>query len=204
MSRDFLQKMPDMLRIEKIADREIAEAEMHRLPKLVLPFDLRRKSRFRATLANGIEAALFLARGSMLRDGDLLEAEDGTLIRVESAPENVLLVTAETPHSLMRAAYHLGNRHTPVELGETFLKLEADPVLQEMLVQLGMTVHQETSPFQPEAGAYGGGHRHGHDETFAEDHLCANQVFSEHHLHSDDQRQRPSHSHDDSHSREHS
>jgi urease accessory protein len=204
MSRDFLQKMPDMLRIEKIADREIAEAEMHRLPKLVLPFDLRRRSRFRATLANGIEAALFLARGSMLRDGDLLEAEDGTLIRVESAPENVLLVTAETPHSLMRAAYHLGNRHTPVELGETFLKLEADPVLQEMLVRLGMTVHQETSPFQPEAGAYGGGHRHGHDETFAEDYLSANQVFKEHHLPSDDEQQADFPSHDDSHSHEHS
>jgi len=196
--------MPDMLRIEKIADREIAEAEMHRLPKLVLPFDLRRRSRFRATLANGIEAALFLARGSMLRDGDLLEAEDGTLIRVESAPENVLLVTAETPHSLMRAAYHLGNRHTPVELGETFLKLEADPVLQEMLVRLGMTVHQETSPFQPEAGAYGGGHRHGHDETFAEDYLSANQVFKEHHLPSDDEQQADFPSHDDSHSHEHS
>ena len=196
--------MPDMLRIEKFADRQIAEAEMHRLPKLVLPFDLRRKSRFRATLANGIEAALFLARGSMLRDGDLLEAEDGTLIRVESAPENVLLVTAETPHSLMRAAYHLGNRHTPVELGETFLKLEADPVLQEMLVRLGMTVHQETSPFQPEAGAYGGGHRHGHDETFAEDYLSANQVFKEHHLPSDDEQQADFPSHDDSHSHEHS
>ena len=196
--------MPDMLRIEKFADREIAEAEMHCLPKLVLPFDLRRKSRFRATLANGIEAALFLARGSMLRDGDLLEAEDGTLIRVESAPENVLLVTAETPHSLMRAAYHLGNRHTPVELGETFLKLEADPVLQEMLVRLGMTVHQETSPFQPEAGAYGGGHRHGHDETFAEDYLSANQVFKEHHLPSDDEQQADFPSHDDSHSHEHS
>ena len=204
MSPDFLQKMPAMLRIERYADREIAEAEIHRLPKLVLPYDLRRKSRFRATLANGIEAALFLARGSMLRDGDLLEAEDGTLIRVESAPENVLLVTGETPYSLMRAAYHLGNRHTPVELGENFLKLEADRVLQEMLVQLGMTVHQETSPFQPEAGAYGGGHRHGNNETFAEDYLCANQVFNEHHLHSDDKQQRHSHSHDDSHSHEHS
>jgi urease accessory protein len=201
---DFLQKTPAMLRIEKHADHEIAEAEMHRLHKLVLPFDLRRKSRFRAKLANGIEAALFLPRGSMLRDGDLLEAEDGTLIRVESAPENVLLVTAKTPHGLMRAAYHLGNRHTPIELGENFLKLEADPVLQEMLVQLGMTVHEETSPFQPEAGAYGGGHRHGHDETFVEDYLSANQVFREHHLPSDDSQQRHSHSHDDSHGHKHS
>ena len=107
-----------MLRIERYADCEIVEAEIHRLPKLVLPYDLRRKSRFRATLANGIEAALFLPRGSVLRDGDLSQAEDGTLIRVESAPENVLLVTAQTAHSLMRG-YHLGNLVYPVELGET-------------------------------------------------------------------------------------
>src|ERR1700726_4361321 len=133
--------MRAMLRIEKYANREINETELGSLLKVVLPFDLRRKSRFRTTLADGTEAALFLPRGSLLRDGDLLEAEDGTLIRVESAPENVLLVTAETPHALMRAAYHLGNRHTPVELGEDFLKLESDPVLQKMLVQLGLKVH---------------------------------------------------------------
>lgn len=188
-----------MLRIERYADRELAEAELGRLLKLVLPFALRRKSRFRATLVNGTEAALFLPRGSVLRDGDLLEAEDGTLVRVESAPEDVLLVTAETPYALMRAAYHLGNRHTPVELGENFLKLETDPVLQEMLIQLGLTVRQANSPFQPEGGAYGGGHRHGHDETFAEDYLIANQVFGEHHVHSNDEEQRHAHSHDDSH-----
>ncbi len=195
--------MPPVLRIERCADRAIAEAELRRLPKLVLPFDLRRKSRFRTMLADGTEAALFLPRGSVLRDGDLLEAEDGTLIRVESAPENVLLVTAETPYALMRAAYHLGNRHTPVELGEDFLKLEIDPVLKEMLVQLGVTVREETAPFQPEGGAYGGGHRHGHDETFAEDHLLATRVFSEHHAHSDDNQHRYPHSHDDSHGHEH-
>jgi urease accessory protein len=195
--------MPAMLRIERYADYEIAEAELDRLPKLVLPFDLRRKSRFRTTLSNGTEAALFLPRGSMLRDRDLLEAEDGTLVRVESARENVLLVTAETPHALMRAAYHLGNRHAPVELGENFLKLETDPVLREMLVQLGVRVREEYSPFEPEGGAYGGGHRHGHDETFAEDYLRANQVFSDHHVHSDDAQHRHSGSHDDSLSHEH-
>jgi urease accessory protein len=172
--------MPAMLRIGKYANREITETELGSLPKIVLPFDLRRKSRFRTTLADGAEAALFLPRGSLLRDGDLLEAEDGTLIRVESARENVLLVTAKTPHALMRAAYHLGNRHTPVELGEDFLKLEADPVLQKMLMQLGLKVREECSPFQPEGGAYGGGHRHWHDETFAEDHLRANEAFIEH------------------------
>lgn len=196
--------MPPLLRIETYADREIAEAELDRLPKLVLPHDLRRKSRFRTTLANGTEAALFLPRGSVLRDGDLLEAEDGTLIKVESAPENVLHVTAETPYALMRAAYHLGNRHTPVELGENFLRLEADPVLQEMLVKLGVTVREEYFPFQPEGGAYGGGHRHGHEETFAKDCLSANQDSNEHSVHSDEKQHRRTLSHDDIHSHEHS
>ncbi|MBV8377812.1 MAG: urease accessory protein UreE, partial [Verrucomicrobia bacterium] len=112
-----------MLRIERYSGCEIAEADQHRLPKLVLTFDLRRKSRFRTTLADGTEAALFLPRGWVLRDGDLLQAEDGTLIRVESAPERVLLVTADTPYTLTRAAYHLGNRHAPVEIGQDYLKL---------------------------------------------------------------------------------
>jgi urease accessory protein len=185
--------MPPILRVEKHAESKPAQTELGALPKLTLAFDLRRKSRLRATLTNGREVALFLPRGSVLRDGDLLEAEDGTVIQVESAAENILWVTAETPHALMRAAYHLGNRHTPVELGTVFLKLEADPVLHEMLLQLGVTVREERMPFQPEGGAYGGGHRHGHDETFAEDHLLANQVFTEHHAHS----------HDDSSSHEH-
>ena len=99
----------------------------------------------------------------MLRNGDILEARDGSLIRVVAAPENVLYVTADTPHALMRAAYHLGNRHIPVELGENFLKLETNPVLKEMLLRLGVTLREDYLPFQPEAGVYGGGHRHGHD-----------------------------------------
>ena len=100
----------------------------------------------RARLSDGIEAALFLPRGSVLRDGDLLEAEDGTLIQVESARENVFRVTAKTPYALMRAAYHLGNRHTPVELGKDYLKLEIDPVLQEMLLRLGVMVRARNTP----------------------------------------------------------
>src|SRR3984893_6663200 len=99
--------MPHTVRIEKYADRAINEAELCSLPKLVLPFDLRSKSRFRTTLTNGAEAALFLSRGSVLRDGDLLEAEDGTLVRVESAAENILLVSAATAHALFRGAHHL-------------------------------------------------------------------------------------------------
>jgi urease accessory protein len=194
-----------MVRIERFANREIAEAELAGLRKLVLPFELRQKSRFRSALDNGAEVVFFLPRGTVLRDGDLLEAQDGSLFSVVAAPENVLYVVADQPLALMRAAYHLGNRHIPVELGEHYLKLETDPVLKEMLLQLGVTLREDYLPFQPEAGAYGGGHRHGHDATFAEEYARAQQVYEYHgHERSDDQGHRHLHSHDDSRSHEHS
>jgi len=200
--------MSRMLRIERLANHHAREpgAETGPLRKLVLPFDLRQKSRLRATLSDGTEAALYMPRGTVLRDGDILQAEDGTLVRVESSPENVLVVTASTPFELIKAAYHLGNRHTPVEFGEGYLKIESDQVLKQMLVQLGVAVKEEFAPFQPERGAYGGGHKHGHDETFAEDHALANQLFQEHHGHdhSDQAHDPDKHSPDDADSHGHS
>ena len=129
---------------------------------LVLPFVRRQKSRLRVVLESGDEAALFLERGSILRGGDRLKADDGRIVRVEAALEPVLYVTASSPLHLSRAAYHLGNRHVPLQVGEGWLLLEQDHVLQEMLLGLGMTVFEKFSPFEPEAGAYGGGHHHHH------------------------------------------
>jgi urease accessory protein len=195
-----------MIRIERYANREIPEAELANLRKLVLPFDLRQRSRLRVALDDGTEAAVFLPHGTVLRNGDLLEARDGSVIRVVAAPENVLYVTSDKPRALTRAAYHLGNRHVPVELGENFLKLETDPVLKEMLLQLGVTLREDCLPFQPEAGAYGGGHRHGHDSTFSEEYARVQQLFYEYHgpERSDDKEHRHLHPHDDSLSHEHS
>lgn len=171
-------------RVEKRLDAgTLAAPLVRRAPALVLPFDARSKSRLRATLATGEEVALFLPRGTVLRGGDVLVADDGGLIRVEAAPETVLLVSAATPLALTRAAYHLGNRHTPVEVGDGYLKLEYDPVLRDMLLRLDVDVAEALMPFEPEAGAYGGGHKHGHDATFAEDFALAQQVFREHHGH---------------------
>jgi len=194
-----------MIRIEGYADREITEAELVSLRKLVLSFDLRQRSRFRAALDDGVEVALFLPRGTVLHDGDILEARDGSLIKVVAAAENVLYITADKPLALMRAAYHLGNRHIPVELGENFLKLETDPVLQEMLLQLGVALREEYLPFQPEGGAYGGGHRHDHDSTFVEEYARAKQLFSEYHGHerSEEEGPRHLHPHNDSGGHEH-
>lgn len=133
--------------------------------QLVLPFDRRQKSRLRVTLASGTEAGLFLERGTLLRGGDRLRADDGRIVLIVAADEPVMLVTAETSHQLMRATYHLGNRHVPLQIGEGWLLLEQDHVLQEMLLGLGVTVAYQNSPFEPEAGAYGGGHRHHHDDA---------------------------------------
>ncbi len=132
--------------------------------RVVLTFDSRQKSRLRVTLVSGEDAALFLERGNILRGGDLLEAEDGKVIEVVAAKQQVMKVTADSHETLMKAAYHLGNRHVPLEVGNGWLLLEQDHVLKEMLIGLGVSVSDEELPFEPEAGAYGGGHRH-HDDS---------------------------------------
>ncbi|CCD36793.1 Urease accessory protein UreE [Candidatus Paraburkholderia kirkii UZHbot1] len=159
---------------------------MKRAPTLTLAFDARCKSRLAATLDNGEEVALVMPRGTVLADGDMLVADDGGFVCVIAAAENVLVVRAPSVRLLTRAAYHLDNWHTPVEVGAEYLKLEADPVLEDMLRRFGCLVAHESQPFQPETGAYGGGHRHGHDETFSEDHALAQKVFDEHHGHAHD------------------
>lgn len=194
-----------MLKIDKLlsAPHGIAPVLVRRAPKLVLPFAERSKSRLRAVLDNGEEAALFLPRGTVLRGGDLLVAEDGSFVEVQAAAETVLEVRAGDAHGLMRAAYHLGNRHTPVEIGRDYLRLEYDAVLADMLHRLGVRAERAELPFEPEAGAYGGGHKHGHDATFAEDYAAAQAVFQEHHGHDQDHGHGHSHSHGHSHDHGH-
>jgi urease accessory protein len=112
---------------------------------------------------------VFLPRGTVVRGGDVLVVEDGSLIRVEAAPQTVLRITAcaehGSPFDLTRAAYHLGNRHVPIELQPDHLKIEPDHVLADMLRAMHMTVVEVSEAFEPESGAYGdhGGHAHGPD-----------------------------------------
>ncbi|MBM3345790.1 MAG: urease accessory protein UreE [Betaproteobacteria bacterium] len=127
---------------------------------LTLPFEARQKTRLRTRLASGEEVGLMLPRGEVLRGGDLMVASDGRVIEVLAESEAVLHVTCGTPEDLLRAAYHLGNRHVPVEVGEGYLRLAADHVLENMLAGLGARVAPIKTPFEPEAGAYGGGHQH--------------------------------------------
>jgi urease accessory protein len=128
--------------------------------QLRLPFELRQKSRQRAALTTGEEVAVVLPRGEVLRGGDWVVASDGRVIEVVAQPEKVLHVLFATPHDLARAAYHLGNRHVPVQLGGGWLRIAADHVLEEMLRGLGASVSAIEAPFEPEAGAYAAHHRH--------------------------------------------
>ncbi|MEM5311995.1 urease accessory protein UreE [Paraburkholderia sp. JHI869] len=188
-----------MRTIDKLLNAKLAPVLMQRAPTLTLPYDARCKSRFAATLDTGEEVGVVLPRGTVLRDGDMLVADDGGLVRVIAAAESVLRVRAPDRLTLTRAAYHLGNRHTPVEVGADELKLEADPVLEDMLKRLGAQVERAQLPFQPESGAYGGGHRHGHDETFADDYALAQRVYDDHHGHA----HAHNHAHGDDHAHDH-
>ena len=128
--------------------------------ELLLPFDLRQKSRQRARLASGEEVAIELPRGQVLRGGDWVIASDGRAIEVIAAVEKVLHVECDSPQSLARAAYHLGNRHVPVQVGDGWLRIAADHVLARMLEGLGARLKPMDAAFEPEAGAYGAHHRH--------------------------------------------
>ena len=131
--------------------------------QLRLPFESRQKSRLKARLVSGEEVGLKLPRGEILRGGDLVTASDGRVIEVVAEAEKVLHVECATSADLAKAAYHLGNRHVPVQVGDGFLRLAADHVLEEMLKQLGAKVSEIEAAFEPEAGAYAGGH-HRHEE----------------------------------------
>ena len=125
--------------------------------KLILPFEQRQKSRLRARLENGEEVALILPRGKVLRGGERVTATDGREVEIVAAPEKLLHIEST---ELARVAYHLGNRHVPLQVGQGFLRIAEDHVLEEMARKLGARVSHVEAPFEPEAGAYG----HQHDE----------------------------------------
>jgi urease accessory protein len=159
-----------MLNVSKILTHGhgLAPALLKRGATVELDWDVRQKSRFDCTDSRGRHLGVFLPRGTAVRGGDVLVAEDGSLVKVIAAPQPVLVITpcAEhgTPFDLTRAAYHLGNRHVAIELNPDHLKIEPDHVLAGMLRSMHLTVEETRASFEPEGGAYGAhaGHSHGH------------------------------------------
>jgi urease accessory protein len=191
--------------------RGLAAVLLKRATTIELDWDTRQKSRFDATDSGGRSLGVFLPRGSVVRGGDVLVADDGSLVRVQAAPQPVLVIRAcsehGSPFDLTRAAYHLGNRHVPVELKPDHLKIEPDHVLAAMLEQLHLIVSPANEAFEPEGGAYQSdgahghehqGHEHGHAHGHGDAHAHAHDHDHDHaHGHGQD------HGHDHDHSHDH-
>jgi len=140
---------------------------------LTLPLEKRVKARLRVTLDDGREAGLFLDRGPILRGGDLLGGEDGSVVQVLAAAEPVSVVKTGDSHLLARACYHLGNRHAPLQILPGEVRYQHDHVLDEMLSGLGLNPEFAQLPFEPESGAYGehgSDHAHGHGHSHGHTH----------------------------------
>jgi len=155
----------------------LAPVLLKRATSITLDWDVRQKSRFESTDSAGRQVGVFLQRGQVVRGGDVLVGEDGSLLKVLAAPQAVLRITHctahGTPFDLTRAAYHLGNRHVPIELQADHLKIEPDHVLADMLRAMHLIVNEVDESFEPENGAYGehgGGHHHHHGDAHGHDH----------------------------------
>jgi urease accessory protein len=187
----------------------LAPVLLKRAATVELDWDVRQKSRFDTTDSLGRHLGVFLSRGTLLRGGDVLVVEDGSMVRVLAAPQAVLRITAcpthGSPFDLTRAAYHLGNRHVPIELKPDHLKIEPDHVLAELLRAMHLIVNKVDEAFEPEGGAYSAathaGHHHGghaHDDHGEHSHAKAPAAA---HVHGPDCGH--DHSHDHGHSHDH-
>jgi urease accessory protein len=188
-----------MLQVSKVISQGagLAPVLVKRASSIELDWDVRQKSRFDGTDSLGRQLGVFLPRGTLVRGGDVLLAEDGSMVKVIAAPQAVLRITAcpshGSPFDLTRAAYHLGNRHVPIELKPDHLKIEPDHVLADMLRAMHLIVNEVEEAFEPEGGAYSaGGHSHGHDHSH--DHA---QPAPKPHVHGPDCNHGHDHGHDD-------
>jgi len=140
--------------------RTLASPDAIASRSVTLPFESRSKSRLHTHLDDGTEVALVLPRGAVLRNGDKLAAEDGSIVAVVAAHQTLSTVASGDLWLLTRAAYHLGNRHVPLQIEPGKLRFEHDHVLDDLVRSLGLEVTVESAAFEPEQGSYAGGHRH--------------------------------------------
>lgn len=169
-----------MLTVSKLipGGKGLAAVLLKRAAQVELDWDVRQKSRFDATDSQGRSLGIFLPRGSTVRGGDVLVADDGSLVRVQAAEQPVMVIRAcaehGSPFDLTRAAYHLGNRHVAIELKPDHLKIEPDAVLADMLRRMHLIVSEQAAAFEPEGGAYQAGahsHDHSHDHSQHQGHV---------------------------------
>lgn len=169
---------------KRLSEQEAAGIDSSEiLDNLILPYELRIRGRLRATTETKVDVGLFLDRGPVLRDGDLLQAKTGEIVRIRAAEEQVVTARIENGQPLARLCYHLGNRHVTLAIGMddkgAYVRITPDHVLEELAERLGATLIHHTAPFDPEPGAYtqagyshghGNGHSHGHSHEHSHSH----------------------------------
>ena len=193
-----------MLTVNKLIPgaRGLAPKLLKRAASVEVTWDVRQKSRFDATDSTGRTLGVFLPRGTAVRGGDVLVAEAGSLVQGQAAPQPVLVVrhcsAHGSPFDLLRAAYHLGNRHVQLELRPDHLKLEPDHVLADLLRSMHLIVSEEASAFEPESGAYAAS-THGHAHDHAHDPAPAQATMAPAHVHGPDCQHGHDHDHGHSH-----
>ena len=133
------------------------------IDRVLIDFDRRHRRRIMLRTEHGREVLLDLPHAARLRDGDGLAVEGG-VVRVCAKPEPLLEIHAHDAHDMVRIAWHLGNRHLPVQLLGERIRIRADHVIRDMVEGLGGHVEALEAPFDPEPGAYAGGHQHHHDD----------------------------------------
>ena len=160
-----------MIHISKIISQGagLAPVLVKRASTIELDWDTRQKSQFDGVDSLGRQLGIFLPRGTLVRGGDVLVAEDGSMVKVIASAQTVLRITAckahGSPFDLTRAAYHLGSRHVPIELKPDHLKIEPDHVLADLLRAMHLIVSVVSEAFEPEGGAYSaGGHAHAEEK----------------------------------------
>lgn len=197
-----------MLQISKIISQAagLAPVLVKRASSIELDWDTRQKSRFDGVDSLGRQLGIFLPRGTLVRGGDVLVAEDGSMVKVIAAPQDVLRITACTSHGspfdLARAAYHLGNRHVPIELKPDHLKIEPDHVLADLLRAMHLIVHEVSEAFEPEGGAYSAG-AHSHDAPAKAEAKASIPAVAKPHVHGPDCNHGHDHDHDQGHGHHH-
>jgi urease accessory protein len=162
-----------MLRFTHLLERPLTADEMARAVRLHLTYDERVKSRLAAMSIDGQAVAIVLPRGSVMRDGAALAGDDGAIGRIEAAPQPLARITADSSLALLRAVYHLANRHVAAQLAADHALIERDTVLEAMLRGLGARVEHIVAPFDPEGGAYHAGQSHGHSHRDDVDEVSA-------------------------------
>jgi len=176
-SRFILPQDSLMLTVDKLIPqgRGLAPVLVKRAASLALNWETRQKARFDAEDSQGRQLAVLLPRGSVVRGGDVLVAEDGSLLQVQAAPQPLMVVRPCAEHGqpadLLRAALHLGRRQVPVELHPDSLHFEPDHELAKLLGGMDLTVTEEQAGFEPEGAdpqADGCGHEHEHPHPHAQ------------------------------------